>query len=482
LCLNRPFKLELKTLTKEELANVLDFTVEYHTDVSRWLEQPTGVEDFADLTESHPRSYTSWLSFDDSGPELKSKGFSFGQDGSRLILTREERQRSSKTDDAHVLELHKPGDGEPNGHADNVLTGNRDENNSISPQKTLESVDQILHQHDKNQPQGAPRSTNTFPHASDESFNAARRCVSCSNHPVLRTASPCAQIIGRRHDATTRSPLPFAESRTISGSPPVDSPIPMRPLGATGFALLRGKRVNGHDSQVTRVEDEIRLPEPNPETAPPAIPEGFYDHGTLSLPCPFTPPIAIHRYLSSLGLVQKQALVRCLRAQPCLVDLVEDDNLSDVDLILDPHSAVLFISLPFLPSQCDSLVAKLCQLSWRYSQLLVVFEAYSTSRSHLPDDGRSDALKISYYSPPALKAVKKLRRNLAVSEACDTKNSACGIYLAFADSVNEAGMFARYFGDLVEASAIHPAIWGDREWLEGAMNEYEVDTLSESLV
>ncbi|KAJ3859326.1 hypothetical protein EV359DRAFT_51032 [Lentinula novae-zelandiae] len=48
-------------------------------------------------------------------------------------------------------------------------------------------------------------------------------------------------------------------------------------------------------------------------------------------------------------LIQKQALVRSLRSGICSVGLVEHEMLTGVDLIIDPHTAVMLSNLLALP-------------------------------------------------------------------------------------------------------------------------------------
>jgi hypothetical protein len=90
-------------------------------------------------------------------------------------------------------------------------------------------------------------------------------------------------------------------------------------------------------------------------------------------------PQSIHKYMASLDFIQKLALVRSLESQECLVDLVERQSLDGVDLILDPQSAIIFISLFILSSQCNKYVERVAAQSWNFHRILVVFEAYPQS-------------------------------------------------------------------------------------------------------
>ncbi|KAF7353656.1 hypothetical protein MVEN_01050400 [Mycena venus] len=113
-----------------------------------------------------------------------------------------------------------------------------------------------------------------------------------------------------------------------------------------------------------------------------SIPENIYDRNTLRLPSPWNPPESLHRYMVSMDLVQKQGIVRCLRSRSCSIDLVERDSLGGVDIILDPHTAIIFTNLLILPSECADLANRIAQQSWLYSRLLVIFDAYPASYSY----------------------------------------------------------------------------------------------------
>jgi hypothetical protein len=165
-------------------------------------------------------------------------------------------------------------------------------------------------------------------------------------------------------------------------------------------------------------------------------------------------------------------MVRSLGVRECAVELVERDTLGGVDLILDPHTTVIFASLMALPSQCEALIARLGEQSWRFARLLVIFEAFSSSLAYKSDPA-STRLTPSAYTPPILKAIKKFRRDLGIAEALETKNVRASIHFAFADSVHEAALFTRCFGDCAEANdTTGGAIWGPREWLD--VEEQEV--------
>lgn len=235
-------------------------------------------------------------------------------------------------------------------------------------------------------------------------------------------------------------------------------------LGIADFAKLRAKKLKALPPKPVK---PLAPPSVQPP-CPPDVPQETIDRNTLQLPDPWTSPSQSHRYLASLEVIQKQRLVRGLRSRECAVDLVERDHLDGVDIIFDPHTAAIFINLLALPLQCETLTERISQQSWRYSRILVVFEAYSPSQSHKAVEHQG----ISVYSPPVLKAIKKLRRDMSLAEAFETMSSKCSVKLAFASDVEEAAMFTRHFGNLAECQdESGGVIWDDRLWLENDVAE-----------
>ncbi|KAI0699378.1 hypothetical protein C8T65DRAFT_719757 [Cerioporus squamosus] len=208
-------------------------------------------------------------------------------------------------------------------------------------------------------------------------------------------------------------------------------------------------------------------------------PAELVDDRTLLFPDDFEPPVTAHRYIASMTVIQKRALVRALAAY-CAVELIEREHLGadadDVHIIMDSETAVLFFSLEVLPSRGDSVAALLTRLSWRYNRLLVIFECYPSSWDYRGDRDFSDKLTASAWSPPVVKAVRKLRRDLSISEGVQTKSAAALVEYAFANSVEEAAAFARLYGDAAEArDTTSGAIWGERLWLTHEERDGEYD-------
>ena len=211
---------------------------------------------------------------------------------------------------------------------------------------------------------------------------------------------------------------------------------------------------------------DVHVPE---QILPRAAPDDVFDQHTVRLPEHWIPAAAVHRYLASMTLIQKRALVRELQGHHCRVVLVERYDLGATDIIIDPDYGVLFIPLLALPAHVESAVERISRESWRYLNLLVVLEAFPSEQSHRADRLRDTRPVLYAYTPPICKAIKKLRRNLGIAEGCGTMNPQCTVTWAFANDTEEAARFVRCFGE--EACAIskergHGVLWDEREWLE----------------
>ncbi|KAF7304941.1 hypothetical protein MKEN_01208400 [Mycena kentingensis (nom. inval.)] len=282
-------------------------------------------------------------------------------------------------------------------------------------------------------------------------------------------------------------------------APPTTVPdISTHALGIFEFAKLRAKKV----SKATVIPQPDDLP-PVPPEAPKeemslqmTLPEDMYDQNTVTLPATWDPPTSQHRYMVSMELVQRQGLVRSLRSRTCFIDLVEREiGMGGVDLIPDPHSAVVFANMLTLPTECADLyvrtapgqaqdsshlllssrVQRVAQETWRYARVFVVFEAYPAAHS-FESRSKPRRSELSAYTPPVLKAVRKFRRDLGIMEGAGKKNKGCIVQWAFADSVEDAALFVRYFGIFLEGNdETGGTIWGDRAWLEDDAPEGECD-------
>ncbi|KAG7091004.1 hypothetical protein E1B28_010069 [Marasmius oreades] len=256
--------------------------------------------------------------------------------------------------------------------------------------------------------------------------------------------------------------------------------------GIAEFAKLRAKRLPIDISACASDIPSSHLPSDNPTnnenpnkplSGPlKSIPQETSCQYTRQLSSAWALPTSAHWYLASMSFVQKQALVRYLCSETCGVGIVEREDLNGVDLILDPNTAIIFSNLRALPSECDSLVTLVSEQSWRYTRLLIIFEAYPPSWSLKSTTHDSETLNI--FTPPVLKCVKKLRRDLSIAEGCGKKRSACQVCDAFAIDVDEAAKHTRNFGDFAASSNDNDnyrTFWGDRSWLvEGDVSEVAV--------
>ncbi|GLB33412.1 hypothetical protein LshimejAT787_0102960 [Lyophyllum shimeji] len=237
-------------------------------------------------------------------------------------------------------------------------------------------------------------------------------------------------------------------------------------FGISDFAKLRAKKLAPDTSLSTPSALSDQVPGKTASGLPPGAeqervpseivslktaPQEVYDNKTLHLPSRWKIPINVHKYMASLDVIQKQVLVRALASQEFLVDLVERESLDGADLIIDPHTAVLFISLLSLPAHNKKLLGTLSAQTWRYKRVLVVFEAYPSSRSYKSASGlrqkqghaRTEP-ELNAYTPPIVKAIKKFRRDLNIAEGCGKKAAGCEVWWAFADSNGRIAPEARH--------------------------------------
>lgn len=212
----------------------------------------------------------------------------------------------------------------------------------------------------------------------------------------------------------------------------------------------------------------------------PRVPPDLVDNTVLRLPPIWPQPLTQHRYLASFSFVQKRTIVSQLTAPSiCAVSLVERISLGGPDLILDSHVAMLYFPLECICAQAADWAHRLCELSWAYSRIVVVFEAYPSSHSYSSSSTRPRTLEKetdlpNQYIPPVNNAIKKLKRNLAFSEGTNAKSLSCKIDLVFAKDPGEAARYARMLGNLlsVGGEALSPRVWDSRGWLYD--DEFEV--------
>lgn len=247
-----------------------------------------------------------------------------------------------------------------------------------------------------------------------------------------------------------------------------DPDIVSRSLGIVAFARLRDKRI----SERTYIPVTEAPPAPAVDMCqqPQEPPEEIIDQNTIRLPYVIDIASSKHRYLASLELIQRHALVCALRSDECAVELVERHTLGGVDLIVDPHSAIIFFSLFTLPARCESYVEIVVRQSWKYANILIIFEAYpeQSSKKRIKRRGHdtSTASELYAYTPPIIKAIKKFKRSLTIANACGTKCTDVKIDYAFANNVISGALLVRMYGHMAEdKDQTGGAVWGERDWL-----------------
>jgi hypothetical protein len=178
-----------------------------------------------------------------------------------------------------------------------------------------------------------------------------------------------------------------------------------------------------------------------------------------------------HRYLASVELLQDRSLMRALRHDSLRMELLEREWVDGADIIFDCDTALVFAPL-FQVSLCSSfrsLKDRLSSLSWRYTDIVVVFKLDEASISGLQrpqeeEEGMDLFARV-------IRSIKKLQRELALGEAYAIKRPQTVIQMFFVRSVEQAATTARLLGNVAESrSQFGP--WGDRLWL--GVDEKEV--------
>lgn len=270
--------------------------------------------------------------------------------------------------------------------------------------------------------------------------------------------------------AKTRVELSFADLVPTAGFAPTGSPEPYidsRTSRLAEFTHLRAKAV----FDVSTTAEALDLPLSSSTTMQTSLTDDIavmiIDQATLVLPEDGNRVKSPHRYMTSMDFVQRQSIVRALRTQECNVNLAERTSLGGVDVIVDPDSAIIVVSLFTLPAHGNQLVDQISELSWRFLRILIILEAYPETLALRPPKSTTDTPNISAYTPPILKAIRKLKRDIVIVEACGKKRTECMVEYAFANNPLEAAKLTRYFGDLAEErDQSGGLLWKSREWLE----------------
>jgi hypothetical protein len=182
-----------------------------------------------------------------------------------------------------------------------------------------------------------------------------------------------------------------------------------------------------------------------------------------------------HRYLTSVELLQDRPLMRVLRHDSLRMELLEREWVDGADIVFDCDTALVFAPLfqVSLPSSFRSLKDRLSSLSWRYTDLAIIFKSDEASISGLqrPQDEEEGMDLFAQ----VIRSVKKLQRELALAEAYAIKRPQTVIQMFFVRSAEQAAATVRRLGDVAEArSQFSP--WGDRLWL--GVDEKEVSLAS----
>lgn len=297
----------------------------------------------------------------------------------------------------------------------------------------------------------------------------------------------------------TNKEHPTMEPVNEAADEPIDAPRFMSPAGGNSLPDILTERLQLSSFLYHRGKGNNLLPEnvissPHPqeplkEAQEPAeqLQEESFDRWApadfvaeikaLPLPEDWNDPSTQHTYLVSLDLLQKRSLLHLLESNLCAVRVVDREYLTslgiasipdqavssldapvEVSIIPSPHCAVVFFSLAALPSQTQyqTLLASLSTHSFSFSRILLILEAFPRALLYRTKLAKAaDSRDMPYaYSPPVIKAVKKVRRDLALREGLGEKSSTCKVDLAFADSVEESAMHVRNFGDIALRDSI----------------------------
>jgi hypothetical protein len=225
-----------------------------------------------------------------------------------------------------------------------------------------------------------------------------------------------------------------------------------------------------------RADDDTHLTSParselrSPSTSPADTERLLRELSKLAAPLPplGASPHYNHWYLTSIELLQDRPLMHALRLDSLRMELLEREWVDGADIVFDCDTALVFAPLfqVLHPSSYRTLKDRLSSLSWRYTQLAVVFKLYEAG--------------ISGFQPPqdeeeVIRSIKKLQRGLALAEAYATKRPQAVIQMFFVRSVEQAATTTRLLGDVAESrSQFGP--WGDRLWL--TVDEKEVSLAS----
>ena len=305
--------------------------------------------------------------------------------------------------------------------------------------------------------------------------------LALQNSHIFQSVTSQSRDLGQPNlSGTVRQSVPSAASRVTE---PGAAPVTSRRREFDEFLALRGLHPN-EPPAATTTEVIIDNPQtietlPAPRPTMTEVPPDLIDRNTIQVPTVDSSPVSRHQYLASVDLLQKCALCRCLSDDAAAIDLIDREFLGGVDLILDQDTAILFLPLSALPSECEGLIAGISDISWRYSHMLIIFEAFLTSQAF--GDGEENRFVSFAFTEPILKSVRKLRRSLIIAEGVGTKMEDCLLSWAFAKNIEEAARLARIYGDMAESrDTTGGMLWQQRWWLgerdaeDSPLSEFEV--------
>lgn len=303
-----------------------------------------------------------------------------------------------------------------------------------------------------------------------------------------------------------RSSKPEATFERLDKLPPRDNLLLCERRSLNAFLGLRGRKAPvDSESVLNEVQESPKAPSDSTHSNEQA-PVTFSDEDRIDLlrdtraftvPEPRTLPSSEHAYLCSIDFIQQRLLTRALESDDCQVRLIGRESLAsssttrdmqneniphsqhsaDISIIVAPDAAVVFFPLAALPSEKPrlALFEALARHSWRYARILLVLTAFPRSHFFRLDkttrttrkggkgkekedgEGRTSFQMPSgpcAYSPPALRACRRLRREIALRVGVGEQREECTVELAFADTVQHAARLIRAFGDAALCKSI----------------------------